>query len=58
MTWKLKNGTEELRTIKDDPGSLNLRSEKYTGLAVELRRDSVQDAERLLGAHLALDGGR
>ena len=57
MTWKLKNGTEELSTIKDDPGSLNLRSDKYTGLDVELRRNSVQDAERLLGARLDLDGG-
>ena len=56
MTWKLKNGTEELITIKDEPGSLNPRSDKYTGLNVELRRNSVQDAERLLGDRLALDG--
>jgi len=37
MTWKLHNGTEELSTIKDEPGSLNLRSDKYTGFDVELR---------------------
>ena len=57
MTWKLKNGTEELSTIKDEPGSLNLRSDKYKGRDAELRRNSVQDVERLLGDLLALDGG-
>ena len=46
-----------MSTIKDEPGSLNLRSDKYTGLDVELRRSSVQDTERLLGARLTLDGG-
>ena len=57
MTWQLKNGTEELSSIQYEPGSLNLRSDKYTGLDLELRRNSVNDAERLLGARLALDGG-
>ena len=41
MTWKLNNGTEELSSIKDEPGTLNLRSGKYTGLEVDLRRNSV-----------------
>jgi len=49
MTWKLKGGTEELSTNQDEPGLLSLRSDKYTGMDVELRRNSVQDAERLLG---------
>ena len=57
MTWKLQNGTEELSSTSDEPGNLNLRSGKYTGLEVDLRRNSVQDAERLLGVRLALDGG-
>ena len=57
MTWKLDKGGEELSTLEDEPGILNLRSDKYTGLDVELRRNSVSDAERLLGARLALDGG-
>ena len=49
MIWKLKNGIEELSTIADEPGSLNLRSGKYTGLDVDLRRNSVQEAKRLFG---------
>ena len=57
MTWKLQSGTEELSSTSDEPGNLNLRSGKYTGLEVDLRRNSVQDAERLLGVRLALDGG-
>ena len=57
MSWKLKNGKEELSSIEDEPGTLNLRSDKYTWLDVELRRNSVDDAERLLGARLTLDGG-
>ena len=57
MTWKLKGETEELSTNQDEPGSLSLRSDKYTSMDVELWRNSVQDAERLLGARLALDGG-
>ena len=57
MTWKLNNGTEELSSIKDEPGTLNLRSGKYTGLEVDLRCNSVQETERLLGVRLALDGG-
>ena len=57
MTWKLSNETEELNTNNEEPGSLSLRSDKYTGLDIELRRNSVQDAERLLGVRLALDGG-
>ena len=57
MTWKLKNGKEELSSIEDEPGSLNLRSDKYTGLDVKLRRNSVREAERLLGARLSLEGG-
>lgn len=46
-----------MSTIKDESGSLNLRSKKYTGLGVELRKYSVQDVERLLGARLDLYGG-
>lgn len=57
MTWKLNNGTEERSTIADEPGALNLRSGKYTGLDVDLRRNSVQDVERLIGVRLALNGG-
>lgn len=52
MAWKFKNGSEELSTLKDEPGTLNLRSDKYTGLELELRRDSVSDAERLLGGSI------
>ena len=52
---EIKKGTEGLSTIKDELGSLNLWSDKYTGLDVEVRRNSVQDVERLLGACLALD---
>ena len=55
MTWKLDTGGEELSTLKDEPGILNLRSDKYTWLDVELRMNSASDAERLLGAMLALD---
>ena len=33
-----------------------MRSDKYTGLDVELRRNAVGEAERLLGARLTLDG--
>mgnify|MGYP001374099062 CR=1 FL=1 len=57
MTWKLSHGTEELSTNREEPGSLSLSSDKYTGMDVELRRNSVKDAERLLGVRLALDGG-
>ena len=54
---EVRQGGEKLSTIENEPGILNLRSDKYTGLDVELRRNSVSDAERLLGARLALDGG-
>ena len=57
MTWKLQNGKEELSNIMDEPVSLNLRSGKYAGLDIDLRRNLVQDAERLLRDRLALDGG-
>ena len=57
MTWKLQNGSENLSSVKDEPGSLNLRSNKYTGLDVELRRNSVDEPQRLLGFRITLDGG-
>ena len=57
MTWKNKGGTEELSTNADEPGALCLRSDKYPGMEVELRRNSVHDVETILGARLALDGG-
>jgi len=57
MTWKLKGGIEELSTNQVEPGSLSLRSDKYTGMDVELRRNSVQNVEQLLATRLALDGG-
>lgn len=41
----------------DEPDSLNLRFDKYTGIDVELRRNSVQDTDRRLGARLELEGG-
>lgn len=49
MIWKLENNKELLSSLRDRPGSLNLRSDKYTCLDVELRRNSVNDTERLLG---------
>lgn len=49
MTWKLNNGSEELSTLKDEKSTLNIRSDKYTGLDVELRRNSYSNSERLLG---------
>ena len=58
MTWNLHNGKDKLSTITDEPGSLNLRSVKYTDPDIDLRRKSVQHAERLLGARLALDEGK
>ena len=56
MTRKLHNGKEELSTITDEPGSLNLRSGKYSGLDIDIRRNSVQDADRILRVRLAMDG--
>ena len=56
MAWKLAAGGEKLCTIKDAPGSVNLRSEKYTGHEVQLKRIGVQTAERQLGVRLAMDG--
>ena len=50
-------GAEELSTSEEEPGSLSIRSNKYPGMDVELRRNSVQDAEKILGVRLALDGG-
>ena len=52
-----EGGTEELSNNADEPGALCLRSDKYPGMEVELRRNSVHDAERTLGACLTLDGG-
>ena len=53
----MKGGTEELSINQDEPGSLSVKSDKYTGMDVENRRNSVQDTERLLGARLVLYGG-
>ena len=56
MAWKIAAGTEKLCTIKDTPGSVNLRSEKYTGHEIYLKRIEVHTAERQLGVRLATDG--
>ena len=56
MAWKLKDGTESLCSIKEAPGSVTLRSEKYKGMEVELHRNEVSTAERQLGVRLTLTG--
>lgn len=53
----MNGGTKDPSTNQDEPGLLSLRSDKCMGMDVELRRNSVQDTERLLGVSLALDGG-
>lgn len=57
VTWKLKNIREDCSSLKDEPGTVHWRSDKYTGLNVELRKNYVNDAERQPWARLALDGG-
>ena len=32
MVWKLTKGKEELTSIEESPGTLNLKSEKYKGM--------------------------
>ena len=56
MAWKLKKGKEEMTTIEESPGTLSLRSEKYKGMTVKLRRNEVVTAERQLGVRLAMSG--
>ena len=56
MSWKLEGGIEKLCTIKDAPGGVTLRSEKYKGLEVELLRHEPQHAEIQLSIRLAMDG--
>ena len=45
MAWKLEGGTEKLCAIKDAPGGVALRSEKYKGLEVDLIRHEPQHSE-------------
>ena len=36
--------------IEESPGSLPMQSEKYPGLTVEIKRNEVTSAERILGS--------
>ena len=56
MTWQLQYITEKICKIKEAEGSLTLRSDKYTGMEVELRRNKVNEAERLLEVTLDTEG--
>ena len=56
MAWKLHKGKEEMTTIEESPGTLSLRSEKYKGMRVTLRRNKVETAERQLRVRLAMSG--
>ena len=56
MAWKLHKGKEEMTSIEESPGTLSLRSEKYKGMKVTLRRNEVGTAERQLGVRLAMSG--
>ena len=51
---KVKKDKEELSRINDEPGKLNLRSDKYIRLDVQLK-NSV-NVERLLGIRHTPDG--
>ena len=57
MTWKLHKGSEVLCTIEKDPGSLSMKSEKYTGMTVDIKQQEVAIAEMILGVRLTLVGG-
>ena len=56
MIWKHKDGKEKLFKIKDAPGNLTIRSEKYRGMKVELCRNEGHTAERQLGVRLSMNG--
>ena len=57
MTWKLHKGSEVFCTIEKDPGSLSMKSEKYTGMTVDIKQQEVATAEMILGVRLTLVGG-
>jgi hypothetical protein len=56
MAWTLKGGKEVMCNMKEAPGSVKLRSDKYKGMQVELSRNEVSTAEKQLGVRLAMDG--
>ena len=56
MLWKLKEGKEIMCNTEDNPCTLNLRSEKYKGLKVELTRNYVDTVEIQLGVRLIMNG--
>ena len=46
MMWKMKEGKEVICNKEGTPGTLKLRSGKYKGLQVELKRNDADTAER------------
>ena len=56
MSWKLKDGKEALCNIEDAPDHLKMRSEKYTAVQVELKRNYVGTIERELWWRLIMSG--
>lgn len=56
ITWKEAKGMEVLCTIEYSPEELWLKSIKYPGLEVKIKRNEVNKGEQILGVRLALDG--
>ena len=56
MAWILNAGKETLCHIKDAKGSVSLRSERYKGHEVKLKRIEAHTAECQLGVRIAMDG--
>ena len=50
----MKGGKEQLCKIKDAPGDISLRSEKYKGMKVKLKRNKVRVTEQQLDVRLSV----
>ena len=48
MTWKLKQGTEQLCTTEEAPGDQIIQPEKYPWITVDIKRHEVDSAENIL----------